>query len=300
LTEEESRECEGPITYEELVAALKRMKNNKSPGNDGYTAEFFKFFWIDLGHFLLRSINLGYSVNQMSSSQRRGTITCLPKTGKPRCYLKNWRPITLLNTSYKIAASCIAERIKQKLDNLIHEDQKGFIPGRFIGENTRLIYDIIFETEAQDLPGMIMMIDFEKAFDTVSWDFIQKVLDIFNFGESIQKWVKLFQNNSESAIISNGHFSTPFMLERGCRQGDPISPYIFVLCAEILGSAVRQNKHLKGINLWGDEYTISQYADDTYLFVKQLTRPICRFISKCVSLSNRDFGKIESPNKEII
>jgi hypothetical protein len=114
---------------------------------------------------------------------------------------------------------------------------------------------------------MIMMIDFEKAFDTVSWDFIQKVLDIFNFGESIKKWVKLFQNNSESSIISNGHFSTPFMLERGCRQGDPISPYIFVLCAEILGAAVRQNKHLKGINLWGEEYTISQYADDTYLFL---------------------------------
>jgi exonuclease III len=267
LSTKDSNSCEGPITYNELLVALKKSKNNKSPGNDGYTTEFFKFFWIDLGHFLLRSINFGYSIDQMSSSQRRGLITCLPKPGKPRCYLKNWRPITLLNTSYKLAAACIAERIKSNLNQLINEDQKGFLPGRFIGENTRLIYDIIFESKAQEIPGMIMMIDFEKAFDTVSWEFIQRVLDIFNFGASIKKWVKLFQNKSESNIISNGHFSTPFTLERGCRQGDPISPYIFVLCVEILGIAVRQNKQLKGIDLWGEEFTINQYADDTYLFL---------------------------------
>jgi hypothetical protein len=77
----------------------------------------------------------------------------------------------------------------------------------------------------------------------------------------------LFQNNSESNIISNGHFSTPFTLERGCRQGDPISPFIFVVCVKILGIAVRQNKQLKGIDLWGEEFTINQYADDTYLFL---------------------------------
>jgi hypothetical protein len=89
---------EGEITYKELLAALKRSKNNKSPGMDGYTAEFYKFFWKNIGDFLLRSINAGYRRGQLSVSQLYGIITCIPKPGKPRSQLANWRPITLLNT----------------------------------------------------------------------------------------------------------------------------------------------------------------------------------------------------------
>jgi exonuclease III len=263
LSEEEKNRIEGQITYNELLEALKRSKNDKSPGLDGYTSEFFKFFWIDIGHFLLRSINFAYTNNTMSITQKQGVITCLPKPGKPRNSLKNWRPISLLNLSYKLMSSCIAQRIKMVLDSIIHEDQKGFIPGRFIGENIRLLYDIIFETQKQNKPGMLLLIDFEKAFDTVSWCFIKKTLDVFNFGESIQKWIQLFQRNTESCIIQNGHFSTFLKLGRGCRQGDPISPYIFVMCAELLGIAIRNNKGINGIKLWDTTFKISQYADDT-------------------------------------
>jgi hypothetical protein len=151
---------------------------------DGYSSEFYKFFWKDIGKFFLRSINAGYRKEHLTASQLYGIITCIPKPGKPRSSLGNWRPITLLNTSYKLAASCIAERIKVVLDKIIHEDQKCFVPGRFIGENTRLIYDIMYETEINDIPGLLMMIDFEKAFDSVSWKFIFKALEIFNFGDS--------------------------------------------------------------------------------------------------------------------
>ena len=120
----------------------------------------------------------------------------------------------------------IANRIKTVLDSLNNEDQKGFISGRFIGENVKHIYDILFETKDQNLPGLILSVDFEKAFDTVSWKFIEKVLDYFNFGPSVKSWIKLFQKGSESCIIQNGHMSDFLKLKRGCRQGDPISPYI--------------------------------------------------------------------------
>ena len=102
-------------------------------------------------------------------TQKQGVITCLPKPNKSRHYLKNWRPISLLNVVYKLASSVISNRLKTVLDKLINQDQKGFIAGRFIGENVRLIYDVLFETKNQDIPGMILSIDFEKAFDTVSW-----------------------------------------------------------------------------------------------------------------------------------
>ena len=113
------------------------MKDNKSPGSDGYTAEFFNLFWIDIGKFVLRSINFGYGKGQMSVTQRQGVITCIPKDCKPKQFLKNWRPITPLNSTYKLASSCIAERIKSVLSKLISSYQTGFVPGRYIGGNCR-------------------------------------------------------------------------------------------------------------------------------------------------------------------
>ena len=122
------------------------MKNNKSPGSDGFTTEFYKFFWRDLGVFLVRSLNYGFSIGNLSVTQKQGVISILPKSDKAREYLKNWRPVSLLNVSYKIVSSCIANRIKQVLGYLIHDNQKGFLQERFIGENTCVIYDVIHST----------------------------------------------------------------------------------------------------------------------------------------------------------
>ena len=228
---------------------------------------FLNFFWTDLGLFILRSINYGYEHGSLSVTQKQGVITCLPKPDKNRNFLNNWRPISLLNVVYKLASSVIANRIKTVLESLVHEDQKGFIPGRCIAENVRLIYDVLFETKKQELPGLILSVDFEKAFDTVSWKFIESVLKYFNFGPSIISWIKLFQTGSESCIIQNGFISEFFYLKRGCRQGDPVSPYVFILCAEILGKMLRKNKNVKGISINRKEFLLSQYADDTQIFL---------------------------------
>ena len=173
----------------------------------------------------------------------------------------------MLNVVYKMTSAAIANRLKLTLDNLIHDNQKGFISGRFIGENIRLIYDVLFETKNRNLRGFILSIDFEKAFDTVSWKFIVKTLKYYNFGPSIVRWISLFQKGAESCIIQNGLYQIFFYLKRGCRQGDPISPYIFILCAEILGKMIRNNNDIHGIIIDNKEYKISQYADDTQLFL---------------------------------
>lgn len=203
----------------------------------------------------------------MSDSQRTGIITCLPKGDKPRQFLKNWRPITLLNTVYKIAAGSIASRLKSVLNKLINNDQTGFIPGRYIGENTRLIYDILQYTEDNNIPGLLLLIDFEKAFDSIAWKFIQETLSFFNFGNSFRKWVEIFQRNIKSAINQGGNISEFFIISRGCRQGDPISPYIFILCAEIMAIKIRNNDRIKGINIEGEKFLISLFADDTSLIL---------------------------------
>lgn len=120
-------------------------------------------------------------------------------------------------------------------------------------------------TEYNDIPGLLMLIDFEKAFDSISWNFIYKALEIFNFGLSINRWIKTFYNGIKMGVIQNGHISDYLYPERSCRQGDPISPYLFLLCAEILGIIIRNNKTIKGIVIDGVEYKLSQYADDTSL-----------------------------------
>ena len=114
---------------------------------------------------------------------------------------------------------------------------------------------------------MLLLIDFEKAFDSVSWDFLFKTLDFFNFGNDFKKWVKIFYKNSQSCVIVNGHLSDWFYLHRGCRQGDPLSPYLFIVCAEILAALIRNNENIKGIKIGNAEVLISQYADDTSIIL---------------------------------
>ena len=157
--------------------------------------------------------------------------------------------------------------MKSVLDKIIYEDQKGFVAGRFIGENQRYIYDILYETKTRNVPGLLLSVDFEKAFDSVSWDIIHTALDYFGFGPSIRHWVETFYTGTESSILQNGHMSSCFQTGRGCRQGDPLSPYLFLLCAEILGLMIRQNQEIKGIQINGKTHLLSQYADDTQLFL---------------------------------
>ena len=266
LTDEQGHSLEGKITFLEAGTFLKNMKNNKSPGSTGFTTEFFKFFWKDLGIFLVESINYGFQQKEMSNTQKEGIITCIPKGNKSRKLLKNWRPISLLNVSYKIASGCIANRIKSVLPFIIQEDQSGFMSERSTADNIRLIYDILHLSKLQNKKGILLLIDFEKAFDSVSWSFISKVFRFFNFKSDILTWISTFYKNIKSTIIVNGSPTAWFKIERGCRQGDPISPYIFLLCGEILAHMIRQNKKIKGYSLFDIEIKINQFADDTSLF----------------------------------
>lgn len=122
-------------------------------------------------------------------------------------------------------------------------------------------------TEENDIPGVLLMIDFEKAFDTVSWKFIHKCLDFLIFGVSIQSWLSTFQCYIESLVTQAGYLSKLFKPSRGCHQGDPISPYLFLFCAEILAYKIKSNKTIQGIVIDDTEYLISQYSDDTVLIL---------------------------------
>ena len=148
------------IEIEELEYAIKLSTQNKAPGPDGFSNEFFKFFVEDLKHWILRYFREAIENDFFSETALEGIITCIPKQGKLRNDLKDWRPLTLLNSIYKFYSSIIANRLKTTLPSLINEDQTGFISGRFIGENTRMIYETIDYCETFQEEGILIILNF--------------------------------------------------------------------------------------------------------------------------------------------
>ena len=200
----------------------------------------------------------------MSITQRRGVICLIPKDDSCLIELSNWRPLTLLNVDYKILAKVIGKRIESILSSLIHSDQTGFIKGRFIGQNVRLLNDIIEYTDVKKLPGILLFIDFRKAFDTIEWKFIHKCIELYNFGSVIRQWVSILYNNAESSVMNAGFMTNYFKVSRGVRQGCPLSPLLFVMAAEIPALKIRQNQLCQGIELPnGQNAKISLSLKDT-------------------------------------
>ena len=138
LTAQLANTCDGFLTKDKCHASLKEFSNGKSPGTDGLTAEFYLKFWELLGQELVDSVNYAFEMGKLLISQKRGIITLIPKKDKNKFFLDNWRPISLLNTDYKIATKAIAARIAKVLPSLIHGDQTGYIKGRFIGTKCTL------------------------------------------------------------------------------------------------------------------------------------------------------------------
>ena len=168
-----------------------------------------------------------------------------------------------MNVNAKIASKVIAERMKHLLPGLIHNNQSGYIPGRDISKNMRSILDIMEYTKNEKLPGLLLFIDFEKAFNSLEWDFLEKCLEKFNFGPDFRRWVHIFYNNVQSCVINNGLCSHYFNIKRGVRQGDPLSPYLFVTAVEILVVAIWNQENIKGITIAGLETKLLQFANDT-------------------------------------
>ena len=208
-----SSELEGDITLKDCKDILSTFSRGKSPGEDGFTWEFYNCFFDILGQDLVDSFNASYRAGEMAPSQRRGLITLIPKEDSNLSSLANWRTITLLNVDYKIASKVITKRLEKVLTFLINPVQTGFIKGRYIGPNIRLINYILEQTKLRNIPGILLQLDFWKAFDTIEWEFIQRTIAVFNFGGSIQCWISIFYVNTESAVLNNGFCTNYFCLD---------------------------------------------------------------------------------------
>ena len=262
------------------------LKSNKAPGLDGLCSEFYIAFWDQIGHILVDVFNESFENEQLTQSQNLSVMSLLYKDGD-RTNISNYRPISLSNTDYKILAFILANRLQSVIANVINTDQTAYIKNRYMGFNIRLVNDIIDHYDRVQKHGLLFMADFKKAFDSLNWDFMIKSLKFLNFGDDFIKWIKTLYSAPKACIKNNGFLSEKFELQRGIRQGCPVSGLLFVISAEMLAIQIRQSLSIGGFNINASRnIKISQYADDCILFLKDKNE-----LCSAISLLNQ-FGEV--------
>ena len=254
------------ITLEELEQAIKLMNNNKTPGEDGIPVDFYKVFWTKIKEPFYNMMCECFEKEELHQSARRGILNLIPKADKDTRFVKNLRPITLLNTDYKIIEKAIANKMLPALEHIIHTDQRGFMKNRRISVNIRKMLDIIHHAEKEDLEAIVMSLDFVKCFDKCSFTILHGSLEFFKFGDIVKQWTKILYHNFTVKVQNNGHFSKPLKIEKGVHQGGCCSSLYFLVIAEILALSLRSNNAIEGITIADIRNLLNQFADDTDIF----------------------------------
>lgn len=267
VSEETNKELDGALTEEELCAALKSMQGGKAPGIDGLPPEFYKTFWDFLKEDLMDLFNESFNDSFLPLSCRRAVLTLLPKKGDLQ-EIKNWRPVSLLCTDYKLLSRALSSRLRKVMDQVVDRTQTYCVPGRSIVDNVSLIRDILEVSGFLGFDTGLVSLDQEKAFDRVEHRYLWKVLERFGLSPGFIAKIKVMYVNIESVLKINGGLSRPFNVTRGIRQGCSMSGMLYTLAIEPMLHNIRsfnEGLFLPGFNT---RFILSAYADDIIVFIK--------------------------------
>ncbi len=272
VNEEDKEMCEGGITELEIGTAIDQLKNGKSPGIDGLSADFYKVFKAVLCPILNELYIDIFRKGYLTNSMKKGMVKIIYKRKGDKRDLKNYRPLSMLNTDYKILSKILANRLKIVVPNIITTNQTYAVIKRDITDVINNIRDIIWYMKEEKETGYIISVDLEKAFDRVEHKYLIDVMERFGFGENFLNWIKCLYKDITSCVNVNGFLTEDFKITRSIRQGCPMSALLYTIVSEALGLAIDQEKNIKGIWIKGteSEHKVFQYADDTTLIVKDI------------------------------
>ncbi|GKC79679.1 RNA-directed DNA polymerase, eukaryota [Tanacetum coccineum] len=265
LNSEQATSLETPITTDEIRSAVWACGENKSPGPDGFTFEFFQRFWDVIGPDFCLAVKWFFDHNSFAKGCNSSFIALIPKVSDPK-FVNEYRPISLIGSLYKVVIKILGFRLVSVLDNLISEVQSAFLPKRQILDGPFVINEVLSWCKHKRRQAMIFKVDFAKAYDSVRWDFLDDVLLSFGFGLKWRAWILGSLSSGKASVLVNGSPTSEFQFHCGLKQGDPLAPYLFILVMESLHlsfARIIEAGFFKGLNI-NNTVTVSHlfYADD--------------------------------------
>jgi len=259
-----------PFQEEEVRLAIWDCGSERCPGPDGFKFKFIKKFWHLFKPDILRFLDEFYANGVFPRGCNASFLALIPKVIHPHT-LNDYRPISLIGCMYKIVAKLLAKRVKVVMPFIINETQSAFIEGRHLLHSALIANEVIDEAKRSNKSCLVFKVDYEKAYDSVSWNFLMYMMWRMDFSPKWIKWIEECVKSASISVLVNGSPTAEFLPQRGLRQGDPLTPFLFNIVAEglngLMRRAVEENlykPYLVGAN--GVPISILQYADDTIFF----------------------------------
>ncbi|WMV55749.1 hypothetical protein MTR67_049134 [Solanum verrucosum] len=273
ISVEEQQELQKPFEEEEVLLGLKACAVDKAPGPDGYTMGFFVNCWEIVKGDLMSTMQNFHSQEFFEKSFNATYIALISKKSGAK-ELRDFRPINLIGSVYKLIAKILTERLKKVMHKLVDTQQMAFLKGRQITDAILIANECLDSRVKEKSPGVMCKLDIEKAYDYVNWSFLLEIMQRMGFGLKWIRWIKFCISTVKFSILINGSPEGFFPSDRGLRQGDPLSPFLFIIVMEGLNNMLKTahtKGWIRGFNVANEgnlrlEVTHLQYADDTLIF----------------------------------
>ncbi|RYQ86962.1 hypothetical protein Ahy_B10g106568 [Arachis hypogaea] len=270
LEREEAEALEVLPSVEEVKEAVWDCKSSKALGSDGYNLNFVKRCWNEIGTKFTTAVMAFFVTARLPADSNITWVALAPKfVGAKK--VKDLRPISMIGCVYKVISKLLTRRMRSVMPGLVGESQSAFVKGRKIHDGALIACETVQWLKQKKNESAIIKLDIQKAYDRVKWCFVDTVLENMGFGRTSRSWVRECVTSASISILVNGSPSKPFNMQRGLRQGDPLSPFLFVLVVDVLnrmiGEAVR-NGRISPLLVGRDNIELShlQFDDDTILF----------------------------------
>ncbi|KAG9446752.1 hypothetical protein H6P81_012880 [Aristolochia fimbriata] len=267
LKEEAAQSLIEPFTEEEINTAIFSLSGDKALGPDGFTAEFYKAGWEFMKNDIMNLFQEFYDDGITSDSMGSSFITLIPKK-EWAAHPKDFKPISLVSSHYKIISRVLASPLKRVLGQVISKHQSAFIQGRQILDSAIILHELVHQYSKKIERGAILKLDFQKAFDKVNWCFLDKIMEKMGFPQQWRRWISSCISSARFSLILNGTVKSYFKSSRGLRQGDPLSPLLFNIVSEGLCAMILEGQEkgwLLDLSIKNLHVPILQFADDTVL-----------------------------------
>ena len=290
----------------EIKQAVFSINVDKAPGPDGFSADFYQSFWDIIGPDITRDIRDFFASGNLHKRQNETHVWMIPKISGPR-KVADYRPIALCNTHYKIIAKILTKRLQPLLSHLISRHQSAFVPGRAISDNVLITHEILYylrTSAARQRCTMAVKTDMSKAYDRIEWDFLREVMERLGFHSVWISWIMACVSSVSYSFLVNGAPQGLVLPTRGLRQGDPLSPYLFILCTEVLSGLCNQAQErgsLAGVKVARSCPPINHllFADDTMFFCRS-DRASCEALVSILQRYELASGQCINRNKSAI